>query len=139
MRIVHEIHSKKPQVGCSGDPYSPRIDKPPPDFPGFQVELVLVDGSQPGADAIFLEGDGEAVKIMLRTALEILEDTEEECRRRWNARKSRIRQCPTCSGWIAVRGDGAFLPHPCATPPESETTPPSEPEGSSECAEGASS
>lgn len=141
MRIVHEVYSRKPQIGCSGDPYSPRVDDPPPDFPGFQAEMVIVDGSESGADAIFLEGDGEALKVMLRTALEILEDTEHECRRRWEARKSRIKQCPGCGGWILTRhGDGAFLPHSCAQAPGDATTPPGGPgAGSPECAEGASS
>lgn len=139
MRIVHEVYSREPQVGCSGDPYSPSVDEPPPDFPGFFAEMVIVDGSEPGADAVFLEGDGGALKAMLRTALEILEETEEDCRRRWESRRGRIKRCPGCGKWIGTRaGDGAFLPHPCCGPAEDAATPPEEPgTGSPEGAEDA--
>lgn len=96
MRIVHEIQNKEPQCTGSGHLYAHDITKPPPEFPGFSLDLLASDSDE---DNIYIEGNGLAIKKTLKSLLAIVESLECEFRTEWA--NTIIPQCPKCECWTA--------------------------------------
>jgi hypothetical protein len=86
MRIVYDIRGPEPQVSGTGGHYAFSIVKPP-EYHGFSAELLIVDTNGgrnledfKEGDAIYIEGDGEAIRKALTQALSLLDLIEETAR-----------------------------------------------------------
>jgi len=109
MRIIHEFYGCAQTTG-SGNPYAFRITEPPPKSVGFQLELMAVDTSGKGkkfkeGDALYIEGDGKAIKNMLKGLLEVIEIIEEDCAKRHNEHAARVKKCDGCGCWFDGKHD----------------------------------
>lgn len=104
MRIVFQFYSKQPCCSGSGDPYATKItERPPKKMRGFQVELLAVDATPEGEerDALYIEGDGAAVKAMLRSMLHIVSSIEQSCQRQYAKERAKTKKCRGCGAWVA--------------------------------------
>ncbi len=104
MRIIHEFYGRAQTTG-TGSPYAFGITEPPPEKVGFRMELMAVDCSGEGktfksGDALYLEGDGKAIKEMLKSLLAIVEDFEEDCAKKHEKTVAETKQCPSCRFWF---------------------------------------
>jgi len=116
MRIVFDFHGKHPCVGGGGNVYANAITKQP-EWPGFQVDLIIQDVEQAHdgkpfweGDAIHLEGNGETIKEALKLALDVITTVEELSQKQFARRVERTAQC-VCGCWIEKRDDGKFPTH----------------------------
>jgi hypothetical protein len=107
VRIVHEFYGT-PQTTGTGRHYNVKITEPPPDFPGFSVDLMAADvvkGRE--GDALYLEGDGKAIKALLEELLSLVVDVEKTARENWAKERKKISKCRSCKKWTRYE-------HPCA-------------------------
>lgn len=116
MRIVFDFHGHDPCVSGSGQVYTNNITQPPT-WPGFSVDLVIIDTDQPSGgrpfregDAVYLEGDGDVIRDALTQALRVIDTVEQFARQQFERRAVRTEQCPQCGCWIE-RVDDHLLPH----------------------------
>lgn len=107
MRIVHQFYGQA-QVAGFGSHYNTKITEPPPDFPGFQAELMAVDMNdrkEGEGDALYLEGDGKAIRLMLQGLLRLLNEVEKSAREQWAEKKATIALCSRCKKWVPKSHD----------------------------------
>lgn len=117
MRIVHEFHGKDPCVGGGGNLYANDIRKKP-EWPGFSVDLVICDTTQPKenrefweGDTIHLEGNGETIREALKQALNVIDFAEKHAREMFAKRLAQTEQCNKCYCWVENDGNGNLIPH----------------------------
>jgi len=113
MKIVHEFYGTAQTTG-SGKAYIFPITEPPPDFTGFQCELMAADCSGKGkdfreGDALHLEGDGKALKHMLKSLLELVEAIEQGAREAHEETVAKTKKCDVCHFWWAGEHNCAYF------------------------------
>lgn len=100
MKIVHEIYGV-PQVTCSMRPYGSTPINERPRWNGARVECLIVDTKAPlkEDEAIYLEGDLNAVREALREVLDQLDNLEEIYKRMGEVEARRCIPCKNCGTW----------------------------------------
>jgi hypothetical protein len=117
MKIVFRFTGHAPQTSGSGHPYVQATTEQPR-WRGFHASMVIVDSEQPTnlhplfeGDAIYIEGDGDAIRKALQAGLRTLDGIEYVCRKRFERETEDIRQCATCGCWVEFNDLGQPVPH----------------------------
>jgi len=113
MKIVHEFYGRAQTTG-SGKAYIFPVTAPPPEFYGFRCELMAADCHGKGkdfkeGDALYLKGDGKALKYMLKSLLVLVEAIEQGARDHHKETVAKTKKCDVCHLWWAGEHDCEYF------------------------------